>query len=149
MTEEVLVRVTGIQRSGQQPEENDEPISIVTPGRFYREDGHRYVAYEEVFEEAGLTAANTVRMTPEALEVKKDGAVNVQMVFQENRKTFSMYGTPFGEIEMGIATTRYAFDETEDKICVDVCYVLEMNGEHAADCELHMEIFAKGSQFSL
>ena len=149
MTEEVLVRVTGIQHSGQQPEENDEPISIVTPGRFYMENGHRYVKYEEVFEEADLMAAHTVHITPEILEVKKDGAVNVQMVFQENRKTVSMYGTPFGEIEMGIATTRYGFDETEDKIRLDVSYVLEMNGEHAADCELHMEIFAKGSQFSL
>ena len=29
MTEEVLVRVTGIQHSGQQPEENEEPISMV------------------------------------------------------------------------------------------------------------------------
>lgn len=149
MTEEVLVRVTGIQRSGQQAEENDEPISIVTAGRFYTENGHHYVSYEEVFEEAEMSAVNTVHITPEILEVKKDGAVNVQLVFRENRKTVSMYGTPFGEIEMGIATTQYNLETTEDRIGVDVCYVLEMNGEHAADCELHMEIFAKGSQFSL
>lgn len=149
MTEEILVRVTGIQRSGQEPEASDEPISIVTPGRFYKKDGYRYVSYEEVFEEAKLTAVNTVRITPEILEVKKEGAINVQMVFQENRKTFSMYKTPFGDIEMGIVTTRYTFGETEDKILLDVFYVLEMNGEHAADCELHMEIFSKGSQFSL
>ena len=149
MTEEVLVRITGIQRPEQQPEQNEEPISVVTSGRFYTENGHRYVTYEEIYDEAELSAINTVRITPEILEVKKDGAVNVQMVFQENRKTVSIYGTPFGEIEMGIATTRYGFDETEDLIRLDVCYILEMNGEHAADCELHMEIFAKGSQFSL
>lgn len=149
MTEEVLVRVTGIQHSGQQPEENEEPISMVTAGRFYTENGHHYVSYEEVYEEAEMSAVNTVHITPEVLEVKKDGAINVQMVFQENRKTVSMYGTPFGEIEMGIATTRYTLEENEDKIALNVCYVLEMNGEHAADCELHVEIFAKGSQFSL
>ena len=149
MTEEVLVRITGMQRTAEQPKQNDEPISVVTSGRFYTENGHRYVTYEEIYDEEELSAVNTVRITPEVLEVKKDGAVNVQMIFQENRKTISMYGTPFGEIEMGIATTRYGFDETEDQIRLDVCYALEMNGEHAADCELHMEIFAKGSQFTL
>lgn len=149
MTEEVLVRVTGIQTLQQAPEEENEPISIVMPGRFYTENGQRYVRYEEVFDEAELSAVNTVRICPDVLEVRKNGAIDVQMVFQEGRKTMSVYGTPFGNIEMGISTTDYDFAETEDKIRLDVRYVLEMNGEHAADCELCMEIMAKGSQFSL
>ena len=35
MTEEVLVRVTGIQSSPEEAQTVEEPISIVTPGRFY------------------------------------------------------------------------------------------------------------------
>ena len=68
MTEEVLVRVTGIQRSGQQPEENDEPISIVTPGRFYMENGHRYVKYEEVFEEPQTVDDGTIYRVKKSAE---------------------------------------------------------------------------------
>ena len=71
MTEEVLVRITGIQRPEQQPEQNEEPISVVTSGRFYTENGHRYVTYEEIYDEAELSAINTVRITPEILEVKR------------------------------------------------------------------------------
>ena len=149
MTEEVLVRVTGIQTAAGEPQAAEEPISIVTPGRFYTEDGNRYVSYEEVYEEAGMSAVNTVKLHPEVLEVNKSGAINVQMVFQESRKNMSMYGTPFGEIEMGISTTSYTMSETENKIDLDVKYALEMNGEHAADCELKLEIMAKGSDFTL
>ena len=149
MTEEVLVRITGMQRPAQPEEQNDEPITVVTSGRYYVENGHRCVTYEEIFDEVELSAINTVHIAPDILKVKKEGAINVEMVFQENRKTLSLYGTPFGEIEMGIVTTLYDFMETDEQIRLDVCYALEMNGEHAADCELHLEIFAKGSQFKL
>ncbi len=149
MTEEVLVRVTGIQSSPEEAQTVEEPISIVTPGRFYIENGERYIQYEEVYEEAEMSAVNTVKLHPDILEVNKSGAINVRMVFQENRKNMSMYGTPFGEIEMGIATTSYTMKETDEKIDLNVKYALEMNGEHAADCELKLEIMAKGSSFTL
>lgn len=149
MTEEVLVRVTGIQSSPEESQTSEEPISIVTSGRFYTENGERYVQYEEIYEEAEMSAVNTVKLHPEVLEVNKSGAINVQMIFQENRKNMSMYGTPFGEIEMGISTTSYTMHETDDRIDLDVKYALEMNGEHAADCELKLEIMARGSSFIL
>ena len=149
MTEEVLVRVTGLQSPPEEEQTAQEPISIVTSGRFYIENGERYVEYEEVYEEAEMSAVNTVKLHPEVLEVTKSGAINVQMIFQENRKNMSMYGTPFGEIEMGISTTSYTMQESDDKIDLDVKYALEMNGEHAADCELKLEIMAKGSSFTL
>ena len=149
MTEEVLVRVTGIQSSPEESQTSEEPISIVPSGRFYTENGERYVQYEEIYEEAEMSAVNTVKLHPEVLEVNKSGAINVQMIFQENRKNMSMYGTPFGEIEMGISTTSYTMHETDDRIDLDVKYALEMNGEHAADCELKLEIMARGSSFTL
>ncbi len=149
MTEEVLVRVTGIQSSPEEPQTSEEPISIVTSGRFYTENGERFVQYEEIYEEAEMSAVNTVKLHPEVLEVNKSGAINVQMIFQENRRNMSMYGTPFGEIEMGISTTSYTMHETDDRIDLDVKYALEMNGEHAADCELKLEIMARGSSFTL
>ena len=149
MTEEVLVRVTGIQSSPEESQTSEEPISIVTSGRFYTENGERYVQYEEIYEEAEMSAVNTVKLHPEVLEVNKSGAINVQMIFQENRRNMSMYGTPFGEIEMGISTTSYTMHETDDRIDLDVKYALEMNGEHAADCELKLEIMARGSSFTL
>lgn len=149
MTEEVLVRVTGIQSSPEESQTSEEPISIVTSGRFYTENGERYVQYEEIYEEAEMSAVNTVKLHPEVLEVNKSGAINVQMIFQENRKNMSMYGTPFGEIEMGISTTSYTMHETDDRIDLDVKYALEMNGEHAVDCELKLEIMARGSSFIL
>ncbi len=148
MTEEVLVRVTGIQRPPQQ-EEAEEPISVMTTGHFFIRDGVRYVCYEEIFEEAGVSTTNTVKILPDMLEVKKEGAVSVEMLFQEHHKTATLYGTPFGDIEMGIATTRYRMQESQDKLDVSVAYALELNGEHAADCELRIEVIAKGSHITL
>ena len=147
MTEEVLVKITSIQRNGAY--EESEPISIMTPGRYFTNEGNAYVRYEEVMDEEGLSTVNTAKIHPDYFELKKNGAVNVHMLFQNNKKNISYYETPFGQIEMGISTTSYRKEETEDKISVFLRYAMEMNGEHTADCELTLEILAKGTAFSI
>ena len=44
-------------------------------------------------------------MSPEGLEVRKKGAVNVHMVFEPGKKNMTYYTTPFGTLQLGIATT--------------------------------------------
>lgn len=145
MTEDVIVRVKGIQiMEGEQPQE---PIEIVTAGRYFSRGGIHYVRYEEMLEENGEATVNLVKLQPGTMEVSKKGVVNVQMEFEENKKNLSCYTTPFGPIRMGISTTYYRIQESEEKLEAEVHYALEMNEEHAADCRLRIEITAKNSPF--
>ena len=74
------------------------------------------------------------------MEVRKKGLVNVHMVFEQGKKNMTYYTTPFGTIQMGIAATNLALDESEDSLNMKVDYALDMNEEHIADCYLMIQV---------
>ena len=77
------------------------------------------------------------------MEVHKKGLINVQMIFEENKKNLSFYQTPFGMMNMGVAATRISVREEEDSMDVVVDYALDMNESYVADCTIAMTIRAK------
>ena len=72
------------------------------------------------------------------------------MVFEKNRKNMSYYGTPFGNLLVGIDAKDIKVEETEHCIDVRIDYALEVNYEHLADCTIKMKIASKEKgEFSL
>lgn len=65
------------------------------------------------------------------------------MVFEKNRKNMSYYGTPFGNLLVGIDAKDIKVEETEHCIDVQIDYALEVNYEHLADCTIKMKIASK------
>lgn len=147
MTDEVIIRIRGTQRAdGGEP---DEPLEMVAVGEHYLRNNSHYVRYEELLEGYGQPNVNVVKFTASRLEVIKNGVISANMLFEENKKNLSVYTTPFGPIRMGITATFYSLREEERKLSVDVHYVLDMNDAHASDCELHMEVLPRESEFVL
>lgn len=143
MTKDVLVTIKGMQYLGLEDDPED-PIEITTAGDYYFRGGSHFVKYEEVFEGFDGTTSNLVKIKPHSMEVMKKGAANVHMVFEPDKKNITYYNTPFGKIQMGIATTRINVKEQEDRIRVNVEYSLDMNDNYVADCTLNMDIQARG-----
>ena len=136
MTKEVLLTIKGTQFDG---EENSDYTSTFT-AEYYERGGKRYVVYDEEIEGFSEHTRNIIKFNEKEVEVNKKGVVNVQMLFEENRKNLTHYRTPYGDIVMGIDTTGIRFLETEDRIRVDVEYELELNYEHQADCKISLDI---------
>ena len=99
--------------------------------------------YKEVDEENQEITDVTLIMYPSHIEILKQGQSNVHMVFEEKQKTTSCYKTPFGELIMGIDTTKIHVSEEEDKIMIVLEYGLDMNYNHIADCTITMKVLAK------
>jgi len=142
MTKQVLVSVKGLQFI-ETEEAEVEAIELVTVGNYYSRENQKYVKYEESFEGTEGTAQNLVKIKPNVLEVCKKGVIDVHMVFEKEKKNISYYTTPFGTIQMGIATTKLDIKEEEDNIDIKVDYALEVNNEYVADCKLAMNISSK------
>lgn len=142
MTKDVLVTIKGMQFLGMD-EDPEEPIEIVTAGNYYFRNGSHFVKCEEVFEGIEDTTSSLVKIKPQSIEVIKKGAANVHMVFEPDKKNITYYDTPFGTIQMGIATTRIDVREKENRIQVEVDYSLDMNDSYVADCVLNMNIQSK------
>ena len=103
MKKDVLIHVRGLQM--MDPEEEQEPIEIVVPGQYYYRNGSHYLRYEEMMDDTAEPTVNYIKMSAKGVEVRKQGQVNVHMVFEQGKKNMTFYSTPFGTLQMGIAAT--------------------------------------------
>lgn len=141
MQKEVLVHVKGLQLLDE--EGQDEPIEIIVPGEYELRDGNHYLRYEEILDNTGEPTINYIKMSGEAMEVRKKGLVNVHMVFEPGKKNMAYYSTPFGTIQMGIAATGIFFEEQENALSMRAEYALDVNEQHVADCFLEIHVQGK------
>ena len=141
MTKEVLVTIRGLQNG---PETDGEPIEMTTTGEYYYKNEKHYILYEEVMEGETKTTKNRIKIGPGMMELKKNGVVNVHMLFEENKKNITHYYTPYGSLNMGIDTKQVEIFEEEDTLQVSVLYGLEMNAEFVADCDIQITVKSKG-----
>ena len=143
MNKDVLIHVRGLQM--METDDAQEPIEIVVPGQYYFRNGSHYLRYEEMLDDTAETTVNYIKMSPNGLEVRKQGQVNVHMVFEEGKKNKTFYNTPYGTLQMGISATGLELKESEDGIQMKVDYALDMNEEHVADCYLTVQAQSKDS----
>ena len=143
MNKDVLIHVRGLQM--METDDAQEPIEIVVPGQYYFRNGSHYLRYEEMLDDTAETTVNYIKMSPNGVEVRKQGQVNVHMVFEEGKKNKTFYNTPYGTLQMGISATGLELKESEDGIQMKVDYALDMNEEHVADCYLTAQAQSKDS----
>ena len=143
MNKDVLIHVRELQM--METDDAQEPIEIVVPGQYYFRNGSHYLRYEEMLDDTAETTVNYIKMSPNGVEVRKQGQVNVHMVFEEGKKNKTFYNTPYGTLQMGISATGLELKESEDGIQMKVDYALDMNEEHVADCYLTVQAQSKDS----
>ena len=143
MNKDVLIHVRGLQL--METDDEQEPIEIVVPGQYYFRNGSHYLRYEEMLDDSAQTTVNYIKMSSEGVEIRKQGQVNVHMVFEQGKKNKTFYNTPYGTLQMGIAATGLELKESEDDIQMKVDYALDLNEEHVADCYLTVQAQSKDS----
>lgn len=146
MTKDVLIAIKGLQFNASEGETN---VETVTAAEYYKKNDSHYILYEESSEGFGETTRNLIKFREHSLDLTKKGLINVHMIFEENHKNMTSYSTPFGNLLIGIDAKRVHLTEEEERIRVDVDYMLEVNYEYLADCKLSMNIQAKGEPLLL
>ena len=138
MKREVLIKVRGIQ-SMEGHDDAEEPVELVIPGIYERDEEVSRLFYEERMDELEETPTkNVVEFTEESLTVHKTGLVNVDMVFEPGKMNLAFYETPYGILDMGISTTGLNVKCAEDLLEIRADYSLSMNGEFMADCMIEI-----------
>ncbi|HIU74756.1 MAG TPA: DUF1934 domain-containing protein [Candidatus Pelethocola excrementipullorum] len=145
MTKDVIVSISGLQYVIGAGNQEPEPVEVVMAGQYYKKNEKHYLIYDEMMAGFESSTRNIMKFDDKKMEVRKKGLINVQMIFEENKKNVSYYQTPFGMVNMGVAATRIKIDEQDDIIYVLVDYALDMNESYVADCTIAMTIQAKQS----
>jgi uncharacterized beta-barrel protein YwiB (DUF1934 family) len=141
---DILVSISGLQYEIDQ----DEAVEVISVGEYYNRNNKHYVIYEEMVEnEYGQNsiAKNTIKITGNQVEIMKKGPNQMHMVFEENQKNMSYYNTPFGNLLIGIYTTKIRIKEEDNILYVQIEYGLDVNYTHVSDCNIKIKVTSKAS----
>lgn len=136
MTKEVLIRISGLHLM----ENDQDQVEMILTGEYYWKNGKHYLIYDEVMDGFEGKVHNLVKITPEVMEIRKQGITTADMVFEQGKKRMTRYATPMGEMVIEIGTNQIQVDTLEDNLKVSVDYGLDINYEHVSDCTISMDV---------
>ena len=139
MTKEVLISVKGLQLDI----DGEEAVEVISVGDYYLKNGKHYLLYEELAmdsESSDQLTKNTIKISDSQVDMVKKGSSNTHMIFEKNKRNETYYSTPFGELLIGIYTTRLEICEEEETISVKLEYALDVNGNHVTDCDITIKV---------
>lgn len=143
MTKDVLVTVKGLQIG----ENHDDIMEIVCNGTYYFRNGKHYIKYEEIMEESMNSISNTLKISDSSdglrVEVKKKGAIETTLIFEEGQNHISCYETEYGSFMLGFHASYISVEHDENKIHIHIDYAMEMNYEHLSDNQIDISIVSK------
>ena len=139
MTKDVLVTIAGLQFEI----DSEEPIEVITAGQYFLKNDKHYVLYDEILEDTNEICKNRIKIGKDQVEILKTGASNVHMVFEKGKKNLTYYNTPFGNLLIGIDTTKVEFNEGSEQLELKINYVLEVNYAHVSDCSITIKVTSK------
>ena len=124
MDKEVVISIKGMQNfEGALPD----VIELVTEGRLAR-DGESYTLSYQESELTGLEGTlTTIQVDGEQVTLMRVGEFNSQLVFQEGRRHFSMYNTPYGAMTIGVNTRHLLAQLTDQGGDIEVDYSVEVD----------------------
>lgn len=147
MTREILLSVKGMHNEfGADRGNQDEPIEIVTSADYFNKNGKHYIIYEEIYEGAGYTSKNKVKIANENLvEIKKNGYTTSNMIFEKGKETITRYETPMGVVFFEVYTSDIILKEMDEGLDLKLVYTMSVEGEPIAQCEVQMQARSKGN----
>ena len=84
-----------------------------------------------------------IKFRDHLLELTRQGTAEMHMIFEENKRHMIPYNTPYGQLMLGIETSRVLVEEQEDQIHVTVEYTLDHEGEPLSESCLKIHIREK------
>jgi len=135
MKKNVVITVRGLQREV----DDNEPVEVISAGTYLRKADTHYLSYEEADEDGKITK-NRIKITPDCIEMTKQGGITTQMLFAIGQKQYTCYATPFGDLTLGVTTKMINLAEEEQQISAELRYDLEVNGAHMSECELDINV---------
>ncbi len=137
LRKEAVITVYGLQ---EDEEGIGEPITVVTPGHFYWQNGAYYVIYEES-ELTGLIDTRTmIKASEDAVTVTRVGKYPSQLSFENGKRHLSLYHTEYGDLAIAVTTRSIVVELDEQGGLVDVEYTVEIDNQPVGSNHLKVEV---------
>ena len=121
---DVMISIVGTQKFG---DGSDDSVELITSGKYSFNGGTSKLIYSES-ELTGLEGTETTfTVEPFGITMERSGNVSSRMVFEEGKKHFFLYETPFGAATMGINTHKIKNRLSENGGDMEIDYALDFD----------------------
>lgn len=120
--------------------EEEDLIGVVTPGEFSKIDDLFKVQYEETKISGMEGTKTTLLIREDSFDLIREGTTESKMEFEKNKRTVSLYKTPYGILDITIETKKLEIDVTEDGGNINAIYILEIGEQSVLKTNLSINI---------
>ena len=130
-------------RSVLEAEGERSETELLTDGTMEQVDGKFIVSYED----SGATGFEgaTTTITAEGssiVSIVRTGTANSNLVIETGKKHYCLYGTPYGDITVGIFTHKIENSLSENGGSLYLKYTIDVNSAYMSDNEIYLDITA-------
>lgn len=132
-----VITITSVRKDG----DDVDTTQIVTEGGYtYLCNGCEFT-YTET-DATGFEGSSTVVRIEngQRLEMQRSGTANTELLVETGKKNYCMYGTPFGDLTIGVLGKSVSADIDENGGKISVEYVMDMNSCFAGDFSLDIDV---------
>jgi len=133
----VVVTVIGSQRDEAGYEQR---IELITAGRHYQRNGIDYITYDES-KLTGLEGTTTMlKLYDDYVVLVRLGHIEQRQEFRKGERNSCMYVTPYGTMEMSVATSDVTMAFAKGNGRITIAYELEIEGRWQSSNKLAITI---------
>lgn len=136
MKKNVLISLTSIQWQDDEKSETE----LVTKAKYSRDNGWDIISYEDTSATGFEGSVTTIRVDKDKnASITRKGTANSVLSLEIGRKHFCQYGTPYGNLQIGVYT--HAIENTIAKDGrLYIKYTLDLNSSYLSDNEIIMTV---------
>lgn len=120
--------------------EEEDTISVVTPGDFCKTEYGYKVQYDETKISGMDGTKTTILIRKDSFDLIREGTTETKMEFENNKTTTSLYKTPYGVMDIRIDTRKLKINVDEQGGSINTMYILEIGGQPAMKTNLSIDI---------
>ncbi len=128
-----------VTSDGEQPES----IHLMTSGELFVQGQGYVLRYEEQLDEEAPPSTIQLSMEDGLISMLRSGDYSSNMLFRKGQRYEGQYGTPFGEMDLGIYCTKADFDIDDLGGLVRLQYQLDINGQYVSMHEMELRFLIK------
>lgn len=128
-------------RSVLDSEDDHSETELMTEGTMGRDGDVWVVSYEDSDATGFEGATTTIRAEGDRMvSIARTGTANSNLVIETGKKHYCLYGTPFGDITVGIYTHKIENRLSEKGGKLYLKYTIDVNSSHMSDNEIYLDI---------
>lgn len=137
MTKDVMISIRGLQ---EYEDQDADAIELVTAGTLTTTEDGYHLSYEETALTGMEGTITNFQIGPRQVILTRTGAICSEMVFELGRRHLSLYATPYGTLEVGVAarSVRSTIGETGGEL--EINYAIDIDHALAGENTFHIQV---------